>query len=229
MNDVKEFHELFDRITRALGQENDKLKFIPFKELVKMSTNPLVRAHQKELTNFADLRNLNAHSNDIADYFAAPHPFVLNHLREIAEKIAPKKKVFDICVKDPDIFRAQPTDPLSEISSVMIEKVYTHVPLVDETGVISGVFSESTVFNSIGLVDIKSNSMIRDFNKFLSLDGRPNEVYDFVSHNALFEEVKEKFIHPFREKKRLGVVFVTDTGDKNGRLLGMVTAWDMLN
>ena len=114
--------------------------------------------------------------------------------------------------------------------SYMKEKSFSYVPVMNGKKV-WGVFSESALFNIIGDGNI---SMLDDelqlfkIGKYIaeySKDG----VFDFVRSNASIDDIRKKFSEASEEGRRLDVIYITTTGDKNGDLVGLVTIWDMTN
>lgn len=54
------------------------------------------------------------------------------------------------------------------------------------------------------------------------------ENYEFVSKDATYITVRKKFEHVKGKNKRVSVIFITETGSPEERLLGMLTPWDVL-
>ena len=59
------------------------------------------------------------------------------------------------------------------------------------------------------------------------VDG-PNTHYGFINSNATVEDVSEMFQRSKKRKVRLDVLFITDNGQSDGLLQGMVTPVDLL-
>jgi len=111
----------------------------------------------------------------------------------------------------------------------MNKYAYTHVPIIEE-GRFVGVFSENTVFsyivNSMDCL-LAKDAKIRDFSDFIPIDRHESESFAFVSRDTLVIDIEDMFAKELRQEKRLAVVFITDNGDPNEKLLGLVTAWDI--
>jgi len=112
----------------------------------------------------------------------------------------------------------------------MKEHIYTHVPILED-GKVIGAFSENTVFsylmdNDITLLD--NSIKISEFGKYLPLDMHESETFAFSSFDAPVYEVEEIFEKSFSIGQRLGMVFLTQNGRSTERLLGVLTAWDIL-
>lgn len=71
------------------------------------------------------------------------------------------------------------------------------------------------------------DSQISLFKDFIDIDKNENEYYSFVKKNTLLIEIEEMFQKEFKDNKRLAVVFITETGKKTEKLLGLITVWDL--
>jgi CBS domain-containing protein len=181
------------------------------------------------LKKFAEFRNIDAHSNHMAPYFAQPHEDIVSLIEKIADEIDPKIKAFACAIKLDQIFGAQLTDNAKAIIKHMIAEVFTHVPILDENGILTGVFSESSVFNYFGShneIILDDTIAISEFEDFVHIGGRPNEMFSFVSRQELLVSVKEQFVT--ERQKRLGAIFITENGSPAEKLLGLLTPWDVL-
>ena len=112
----------------------------------------------------------------------------------------------------------------------MLDKVYTHIPIL-ENNVVVGVFSENTILDF--LVNEKrscldENTTISDFKEYLPITKHKSEVFLFEKKNTYVYELERKFNEAFKNNKRIGMVFVTENGLSNEKLLGVLTAWDVL-
>ena len=74
---------------------------------------------------------------------------------------------------------------------------------------------------------LAKDAKIRDFSDFIPIDRHESESFAFVSRDTLVIDIEDMFAKELRQEKRLAVVFITDNGDPNEKLLGLVTAWDI--
>ena len=61
----------------------------------------------------------------------------------------------------------------------------------------------------------------------MDIKNRNNEYFEFVSANTNAFLIKKWFTEAVKNRKRLGAVFVTTNGQQDGKLLGIITAWDL--
>jgi hypothetical protein len=93
-----------------------------------------------------------------------------------------------------------------------------------------GVFSENVLVSylvSKGELLLDNNICINELEDYISLEKHKSESFEFLSRTATYFDLKELFSKYIIDKKRLAVVYITHSGNKNEKLLGMVTAWDM--
>ena len=62
---------------------------------------------------------------------------------------------------------------------------------------------------------------------FFDVRNHASEVFAFVPPTNTVSDVQHRFRDTFKTHKRLAAVFITDDGTENGRLLGLITAWDV--
>ena len=112
----------------------------------------------------------------------------------------------------------------------MVEKTYTHIPII-ENGVVQGVFSESTLLDIVnaesGIV-LDQNTKFIDILEYLKLENHSTEDFIFISRNKNIYDVEDLFKDYFIRRKRLGCIYITESGKANESVLGMLTAWDVL-
>lgn len=72
------------------------------------------------------------------------------------------------------------------------------------------------------------NMEIGDFRKYLPFEAHTTERFRFISESTTVIEAKTAFEQPQQRSRRLVALFITDNGSQGGRLLGMITPWDIL-
>ena len=95
---------------------------------------------------------------------------------------------------------------------------------------ILGVFSENTLLaymNTSNIVVISENDTFEKVRDFLPLDRHVSEKFAFVSRGTIATEVVKLFQDSLARRERVGMVFVTEHGEPDEELLGILTAWDM--
>ena len=114
----------------------------------------------------------------------------------------------------------------------MKENTYTHIPIL-ENGIVKGVFSENTLFGVLLESELIYDINTTDFSeplikKYCNLTNHVSETFEFISKDIYLEDVKEIFLKSFQKKQRLAMLFITQHGKPNEKLLGIITPWDVL-
>ena len=127
-----------------------------------------------------------------------------------------------------DVFSCSLDDTVSSTIDVMLKNVYSHVPVLDESGKVVGVFSESTMLemSKSGIGSIKGK-LIRDIAEFLPLDRHTADVFRFVPKNDPIAHLRYLCAEALESRERIGMIFVTANGSSDESLLGIITVWDI--
>jgi len=111
----------------------------------------------------------------------------------------------------------------------MNENSFTHIPIV-RNGVVLGVFSENTLLRFLideEIVSIGSNVKFSDIEKYLPIDRHRAESFRFIGQETPVSEIEDIFADADRNADRIGLIFVTNSGKKTEKLLGIISAWDI--
>ena len=227
----KELEEIIRKKCNANGiiTENTTLDS-QIKELSKK--NSVVRKYQDELMIIKQVRNINTHQrNDKYGYVVCPNPEMNIKLKTIIDEIKNPPTIYNsnICVKRQNMYCRNIDDTIEETIKVMIEKVYTHIPIF-ENDTLVGVFSENTLLDIVNKetgILIEKNTTFREFQDYLKIENHSSEEFKFISRNKNIYDIEDIFKDYFTRNKRLGCVYITENGKENEKILGMLTAWDV--
>ena len=193
-------------------------------------TLPECQAVAGELDYCREVRNLLQHNAKVGkSYLVEPSDGMIETILSTIEKVTHPDLVSSIFVRKGDVRSAQMDDLVRPVMHEMAEKIYTHVPIVENNRVI-GVFSENTLLSylmSDTLVEIAEDATFAEFSDLLPLDAHESEVFGFIGINELAFTAAKRFREALKQKERLGMLFVTANGDPEEELLGILTAWDM--
>jgi CBS domain-containing protein len=228
-----EFLSTYDELDEYMRNQLNVDDNIPHRNLIERlaKKNNIFSKYKDNLIDFAKLRNAIVHNpyRSFADPIAEPHDKIVELYRNIKIKIINPPKALDVAVLLKNIFCAQPTDNVMQVMQVMSENTFSHVPVV-RNGRVLGIFSQYAVFTYLvknQSVCLTGNIMIKDFEEFTALERHDAEYFEFVSRDALASEIEFMFRKRKDNQKRLGVVFVTESGSQTEKLLGMITAVDL--
>lgn len=226
---IKIYNELDDFIRKKFNAE----EYEDYPSLLRRISeqDKLISSFYKDLKMFSQIRNLLVHNpyKNKANQLFSPDPYIVQMYEDIKNKIISPQKALAIAIKRDQIYTTTLKDNVIEVMKIMNEKTYTHVPVVDNERMV-GVFSENTIFSYLvhNKDSIITNDLpIEEFKDFIPVEKHPSETFEFVGRAALLSDVEEIFKKSLKVRKRVGVVFITETGKQAEKLLGMITAWDI--
>lgn len=194
--------------------------------------NKAINNYREELKLYARLRNAIVHNpfGSEIEVIAEPHPEVVKKYRFLKEMILNPQTALAAAIKPQKIYSTTMDANAREVMSVMANRNFSYVPVVEAQNRIIGVFSENTVFlylarNEICAVDAKT--AISEFAEYLPLDRHVSECFEFVAKSATLDDVRDLFQWRLDLHERLGAVFITENGRADEAILGMLTAWDI--
>lgn len=232
-NFLKIYNELDDFMRKKLNKVDEEFPSEHNKLIVALfEKNKIYKKDKNSLISFARLRNAIVHNpkEKGIEAIAEPHDNVLAEYKKISNKIQNPPKALDtIAIKKDYIFKIEMEDRLLDVVKNMNEKIYTCAPVIENNKVI-GIFSENVIFSYMVEHEeflIEKDAKIKEFEKFISIQNNKNEYFEFVSRNTLVIDVEEMFIKGLKNNKRLGLVFITESGKKTEKILGLISAWDV--
>ncbi|WP_353892479.1 DUF6548 family protein [Proteinivorax hydrogeniformans] len=192
----------------------------------------IVNSYYEELKDYAKLRNAIVHeSKEGVKPIAEPHDITVKNYYAIAQTIInPPKALEKIAVSYTNIFTATLKDNALEIMEKMHKHTFTHVPVVDEDDKLLGIFSENTVFSYLvehRILETDQDNTIEEFADFLPIEKHKSEYFEFVPKSTLVMDIEEMFKQGLKDDKRISVIFITENGKKEEKILGLITPWDV--
>ena len=187
---------------------------------------------RQELFYCKDVRNVLAHKprlND--DYLVQPNEALIKILQSAVDRLESIPSADQIKTNTGDLCRATMEDQILPKMRIMAEENYTYVPIL-ENGRVKGVFSASALLSHVideGIVGFDEGDTFGQIESYLSLDAYDSESFRFVAVDLPAPRIAEMFQDSLGEPKRLGAVFVTNSGSAKEALLGMITSWDLVS
>lgn len=174
------------------------------------------------LRSASDLRNLLSHENDTC----VPTEEFIQKGEKLLSKLKHPTTVYDISTKV--IESCKKHDKVSSVMKKMNLLGLSHFPILDEKGVVMGVFSRSTIFDGIlqGIY-YNENSVIGDYEKVTGIGSHLNESFLFVSKKTTADKVFSFLKNRSPHKKNITCLFVTQTGKKEEKIIGICTLSDL--
>jgi len=174
------------------------------------------------------LRNIYSHGGiDFADI----NPKRFEEFCMAVNKVMRPKSALEIGIRESNVYKVTVDEPVNKVISIMLQKNYTRTPIIDNTKKVIGVFSADSFMiwaDKKGEIaeDFKTVS-IGDVMDYCKLDGNEDITYKFASKETKEDEIREMFKVCYEKNQRLETIFITNSGNKNEGLLGIVTHWDL--
>lgn len=190
------------------------------------------RAFKSEIKYCREVRNLLQHKTKIDNqYSVIPSEQMILFIEKLITRVRDKSRCFDIAVKSNEIYCCRLDDCVKEAMIVMNEKRYSHVPIVDE-GKLIGIFDENVLFNMLAkeeIVGIDNMTKFLHIKEYLNIDGRETVDFLFIDSNEYVDKLVKEFEKRFKKDRRIGLVFLTLGGKPQGKIIGIITASDIIS
>ena len=184
---------------------------------------------RQQLDVCREVRNLLTHNADgKGGPIVEPSQALIDQLYEIISYVQKPQSALMFATKADKILQAHMNDRALDIMRRMEKHGFSYVPVLDD-GRMNGVFGKHSVFSYVlENGGIAADTRIRDFGKYLKLEGPRGQRFMFIGTDASYMDAREAFDRKSGRDNRLAAIFITDTGDMNGNLLGMLTPWDVM-
>lgn len=149
-------------------------------------------------------------------------------IRNAVDRIGRLASIANILIPCNDVFTCSLDDAIRPVTETMVKNSYSHVPVLDTGGKVTGVFSESTMLE-MSKTDIGNlaQATIRDIAEFLPMEKHTADVFKFVPKNDAVLHLRQLCDEALKKRKRIGMFFVTENGKSDEPLLGILTVWDI--
>lgn len=177
-----------------------------------------------------DVRNLVQHRRKIGgEYAVEPGEEMVALLRRTIKRVKNPITLKKIAVEMKKALWKRPDDLVMQTLVQMEERGFTYVPIL-ENGIVTGVFSQNTYVSYL----LKNNNCtdtalrFRDIAEFTRIDDRGHEIFIFLRAGMFASEAEKLCEEAYRNKKRIGMIFLTPNGDSNERVKAVLTPWNIL-
>ncbi len=223
---IQKFKEL-ESVVRDMFKLNDWDSVAGF-----LSKREEYAPYREEIKYCQEVRNLLQHKQKIdGKYPVEPTDAMLDFIQKAIDKLKNRKKCCEIMVQRKDVFCRALSDSVRETIPQMRSFDHNHVPILDERGVVVGIFTTVSFLKLMADKtdqEISDDTKFSDIRKYIAFDHHSTEVYNAVNEEMYIDELEDLFESYYAKGKRLSMVFVTKGGEKNGKLLGIISPWDVL-
>ncbi|HEX9917237.1 MAG TPA: CBS domain-containing protein [candidate division Zixibacteria bacterium] len=230
MTRADKFLSLFNLIEKTLHKISPREPGEGFKEMINRlsKSNKIICQYKYDLRDYADLRNAIVHQFT-GEAIAEPHEDVIANLQTIHDILVRPPTAIEISSKP--VYCCEAKDKIVDVVKTMTAKVYTHVPVYEDDRFV-GVFSESSIARWLGENAEKDGFLLNEtrvgeLKQFFEKDNDPFNSYKFVSKDIDVFTIMDYFLSFVNENKRLGAIFVTNSGRSSEGILGIITSWDL--
>ena len=225
------FLELYKNLEELLEVKYSVGKKYTGSAVMKYYNDDESKKWREELNICREMRNMLSHHAKIGGKpVFEPSDEIVEVLRRILGDVKNPPVSMSIATPASRLITCVEDDLAENVIHKMREHGYSHVPVMD-SGRLVGVFSVGTVFSMIekyGVDGVPRGAKVRDFEEFLPVENHMTECFGFVSDSAAFSGLKQRFTAKGPRERRVAALFVTANGNKNEKLLGMITPWDMI-
>lgn len=229
MSKVHEFLDTYRNLEEALKvlYSGKKLRY---SSLVLEYMNSNGKKYYDELDLCRELRNLLSHHADISGKPPVePSDELIASLKKIIWDIENPVTALSMATPVSKLAVAKQGDNVASLLNEMRERGYSHVP-VFRSEKLFGVFSIDAVFRYMrdNLYATPEKLRIADIDKYLVPESHMFEKYEFTKADTPYSQIADIFRAQGPGSVRVAAVFVTETGTKNSRVIGMITPWDVI-
>ncbi len=222
-NLLREYYHLSERSFSVIKRYEDELK---------KSSLWKNRERGMALESIRTIRNTLVHEPRIKNQeIFMIEENVLNFLKKEIELLLHPWTVFDKRKPLHEVLFCFLDSNVKEMITAMQNKHISHIPVLNERKQVIGVFSESTIYTSLlkhSKVSIDEKTTMHHFLPFIELDKHSSERFAFLAKDARMSDIYELFDKKKPHDKRLVMIFVTENGNKEEPLLGILTLPDLI-
>lgn len=184
-----------------------------------------------ELNYCREVRNLLQHNQRLDEEFPVePSAKMIELLDSVINRIKNPLRCCDIAIPYNNLLWKSMDDMVMPVIRVMNDRNISHVPILKDRRVV-GDFSDNCVFPYL-LGDkncqIDDTTRFRDLEGYLGLNAHPSEVFKFIKYNEKVSFAESLYEAANQQHERIGLIFLTENGRQEERLLGILTSWLIL-
>lgn len=231
MTNSEKYLNIYNKIDEFLRKSDGHESYVSFTQKVKYSKNKVTQRFKDELLSFGELRNAIVHNPKIGKKaIAEPHENTVSRIVEIYDKISNPKKV--IPKFQFQVLGAKKNDFINDILVEMKKQSFSQFPVFDNEEYVCELINNNTISRWLSSKLEENGTIIIENVKVADLlsEIEFKKNYAFVSRNISIYEAYDLFINQINTKQRnLDVLFITNSGKREEKLLGLITIEDIAN
>jgi hypothetical protein len=227
---AQDFLSTFNRIENVLQEMYGSTKYVGFKRMVETlsKSSGLIAEYALDLIEYLQLRNAIVHKTT-GQPIAEPHSEVVTAIKDLYRSLSNPPMASSLAAKP--VYSCRTADRLIDVIFKMKQNFYSMVPVYHDHHFV-GVMSDHSLVLWMGSlkkgenVDLNTQT-IGGLQDYFGHEDDKYSGYRFIKPDTDIYTVRDFFLSFISEKKRLGAVFITPSGNSQQEILGIITAWDM--
>ena len=175
----------------------------------------------------SQIRNIISHNRNVL----IPSDSFVDNFEKIVNKICDPLKIENIMIKFSKLKTVTSNSKIEDAIQLLKEHGYNTIPVVDNSTLI-GIFTEKSCYDYLSIsknTQINKNMKIEEILEAIDLNSDPRKYFEFVSRNASIHDAYELYNSDRSHKRELLLLLVTENGNKEEKLLGIVALRDVEN
>lgn len=177
-----------------------------------------------------ELRNVLTHNANLRGIpVAEPSIPLMDAMQEVLDFVRRPPLALEFATKGEQVMKASSHQKVLRVMEVMDKNGFSHIPVMDD-GVFRGVFSSGVVMRYL-LANkgqgVTAETTVGDMQDYIAVE-KHAENYEFVPKDTSYLTVRNMFETVKGRNQRVSVIFITEHGKQDQKLLGVLTPWDVL-
>lgn len=228
MKNSERFLNAFVAIEKYLRGKCGLDQWATFSHLLEVAskTMPEIRRYKDDLREYGELRNAIVHENRGDGYvIAEPNTTAVEAIEKIRDLIKKPPLVFPLFKSS--VLSHDINDSIGNPLKEMTDKNYSQMPILNN-GKFKALLTTDTIARWLGsnvdddIFSLKETTIghVIEFTEY------PDNLH-FVSRTTTLFKVLELFDKYEQNGKRLDALLITETGNQNDKILGIITLYDL--
>jgi len=227
---VHSFLDLYKQLEEELEDKYRHARRKCSSVVFEFTNDPESAPIRDKLNVCRELRNLLTHNANLGGIpVAEPSGPVMDAIREILDFVREPPLALEFATRGEQVMKATTQQKVMRVMDVMDKNGFSHIPVMDD-GKFLGVFSSGVIMRyllgSRG-EGITAETTIGDLSDYIAVE-KHTENYEFVSKGTSYFTVRDMFEKVKGRNQRVSVIFITENGGQDQKLLGVLTPWDVL-
>ncbi|HED23596.1 MAG TPA: CBS domain-containing protein [Firmicutes bacterium] len=221
------FLNAFSAIEHEMGRILNIKDHRRFFELVDKSArvNPVIERFRFDLREYSELRNAIVHDRAGGEIIAEPNNEVVHSIERIAALLLEPPKVAPLFLKE--VLSLKASDPVSKAVRAFSRFSYTQAPVIEEEKMVGLLTSNMIVkWMGISLADESFDIDKTTVGDVIKVVGHEKE-YEIVPVTRPLFDIPDLFYSWQKKGRKLEAVLITQNGQKDEPLLGIITNRDL--